>query len=379
MRPFRRQPRPGTRAPERSGGPSRLRNGWKRFRRATDRYRLLRDVIGALIIVIVVLGTTTVLTGGKWPPIVVVESGSMMHPVTETPYGRFGTIDVGDIVVLRDVDDHRTIRTWAEGGKEHYGRPGDVIAYAANGNRANTSTPIIIHRAMAWVGVELDPNTLRTTYRLHWVDGQVLTFGDQGIYFPPLGFDEEFGFTAARGYKPTHPGFITKGDNPFTNPAADQALGLSEVVDPSWVEGTIHGELPWMGLAKLALQTQRTNPSVPGWERIGNAFAPIELWTMFFLVSALVVLVPFTLDTWRALRRNRERREFERRSREDAAVLKRERKAQKAPRPAQPQKAPPPQPPPQTPPAPRRDPVAFVPLSPAEAQAARSARRPPPS
>ena len=348
---FGRQPRQGPRDPERSG---RLAEGWRRFQRATDRYRFLRDVLGALLIVGIVLGTATVLTGGKWPPLVVVESGSMMHPVSETPYGRLGTIDVGDIVFLRDVDDPSEIETWAEGGKLRYGRPGDVIAYAANGNRANVSTPIILHRAVAWVDVEMHPVTLDATYRLHWVDGQVLTFGSEGIYFPPLGFDEDFGFTPRNGYRPAYSGFLTKGDNPFSNPAADQALGLSEIVDPSWVEGTIHGEVPWMGLGKLALQSDRTNPSVPGWERIGNAFAPIELWTMFFLVVALVILVPFSLDTWRAWRVDRERRAFERRSRREARALDRERRAR------------------------RREPVAFVAVAPGTASGRPAQPRPPP-
>lgn len=326
MRPFRRQPRQGT-PPAPGGRLERLRRGWGAFQRATDRFRLLRDVVGALILVGIVLGVATVATGGKWPPVVVIESGSMMHPVTETSYGRLGTIDVGDIVFIRDVDERDQIRTWAEGGRDHYGRPGNIIAYAANGNRANESTPIIVHRAVAWIDVETHPVSGDVRYRLHWIDGQVLTFGAAGVYFPALGFHEGFGFSPTNGYRPPHSGFLTKGDNAFTNPATDQALGLSHPVDPSWIEGTIHGEVPWMGLGKLALQRGRTNPEVFGWERIGNAFAPIELWSMFFLVAALVVLVPFTIDTVRVWRKDRERRAHERRLRREAEEAMRARKA----------------------------------------------------
>ena len=324
MRAFRRQPR--HEPPPQRGRRGGFRAGWRRFRERTDRYRLLRDVVGALVLVGIVLGIATVATGGKWPPVIVIESGSMMHPVTETPYGRFGSIDVGDILFLRDIDSPDEITTWAEGGEDHYGRPGDVIAYAANGDRANASTPIIVHRAIAWVDVDLDPVRGEATYRLHWTDGQVLTFGSAGIYFPALGFSETYGFTPQNGYRPAYSGFLTKGDNAFTNPATDQALGMTQIVDPTWIEGTLHGEIPWMGLGKLSLQMGRTNPSVPGWERVGNAFAPIDLWTLFFLVVALVVLVPFTLDTFRAWRKHRARRAFERRAHAEAKALRRERR-----------------------------------------------------
>ena len=321
MRPFRRQPQPEA-APRPSRRQGRVRRAWKGFRKATDRFRILRDVLGALVLVGIVLGIAYAATGGKWPPLVVVESGSMMAPVTESSYGRLGTIDVGDIVFLSDVDSADEITTWAQGGERHYGRPGDVIAYAANGDRANASTPIIIHRAIAWVDVDRDAASGIITYRLHWTDGQVVTFGPEGIYFPALGFSEAYGFTPRAGYQPAYDGFLTKGDNAFTNPATDQALGITNVVDPSWVEGTIHGEIPWMGLGKLALQSGRTNPAVAGWERIGNAFAPIESWTLFFLVIALAILIPFTLDTLRAWRKHRERRAFERRARAEAKALR---------------------------------------------------------
>lgn len=330
------QPKRSPRPPQRGG------SFGARVRRLGERHRFLRDVVGAFVLAGVVLGVTAIATGGKWPPVVVVESGSMMHPVAETPYGRWGTIDVGDIVFLRDVDAKEDVRTWAEGGEAHYKRPGDVIAFAANGNRFNASTPIVIHRAIAWVEVETFLTERRVEYRLHWVDGQVLTWGSEGIYFPPLGFDEENGFTPQRGYQPPHSGFLTKGDNAFTNPAVDQALGLSHAVHPSWIEGTIHGEIPWVGLAKLSVQTGRTNPAMPGWERVGNAFAPIELWTMFFLVLAAALIIPSTIDTVRAIRRHRERVAFERRTREEAERLRREQKAR------------------------RREPVPFTPLGPDE-------------
>lgn len=313
--------------PQRSG---RLRRAWRGLRRGTQRYRFLTDVLGALVIVAVLVGGLAAATGGVWPPVVVVESGSMMHSSFETPYGRIGTIDVGDVVFIRAVDDPRDIATFAEGGDLRYGRPGTVIAYAQDGDHSNVT---IIHRAIAYVEVERLPD-LSTRYHLQWVDGEVRTFGSAGIYFPPLGFSESFGFTPANGYKPAYSGYLTKGDNAFTNPGADQAIGISRIVEPAWIVGEVYGEVPWIGLGKLALQSGKTNPNVPGWERVGNAFAPLELWSMFFLVLAVVVLVPLSIDTWRAWRQDRELRALERIARERDRETRRTRFEPAAPRPA---------------------------------------------
>lgn len=301
----------------------RAASAWRGFRRRTERYRLLTDVVGGLLIAALVVGGLAAATGGVWPPVVVIESGSMMHAVQETPYGRFGTIDVGDLVFVRAVDGPGDITTWAQGGEDRYGRPGDVIAFAPNGDRMNTS---VVHRAIAYVQVGRDPGG-NVTYSLFWTDGEVKTWGSTGIYFPPLGFDESFGFTPRNGYKPAYSGYLTKGDNAFSNPISDQAAGITRIVEPAWIVGEVYGEVPWMGLAKLALTSGRTNPEVPGWERIGNAFAPLELWTMFFVMLALIFLVPLSLDTWRAYMRLRREREAERRAEEE---IRRRAEARKA-------------------------------------------------
>lgn len=322
LRKRKQEPRPGVDEP---GEPvrreGRARNAWRRFRRKTERYRLLTDVVGGILIVALLLGSVSLATGGVWPPVVVIESGSMMHAIQETPYGRIGTIDVGDIVFLKAVHGKEDVTTWAEGGELHYGRPGDVIAFWPSGNR--NATPII-HRAIAYVEVATNPMDVNDVrYRLHWTDGTVREWGRTGIYFPPLGIDESSAaiFTPTRGYTPPYSGFLTKGDNAFSNPAVDQAMGtvvpgygfepVSYLVDESWIEATVYGEVPWIGLGKLALQSGQTNPHTAndGWERVGNAFAPLELWTMFFLTIAVIILVPLTIDTFRAWRRLRRERE----------------------------------------------------------------------
>ncbi|GEM_PF-6302965 len=312
------------------GAPLALR-AWRRVRRAGSRFRLLRDVVGALLLVVLVVGALAAAAGGTWPPFLVIESESMMHDAPhESPYGRLGTVDVGDIVFVRSVHSASDVQLWVDGGPSHYGRPGDVIAYAQDGDRGNTT---IVHRAITWIDVVRLPNG-STQYRVKWIDHQVRVFGDTGVYLPDLGFDERFGFTPTDGYRPAYSGFITKGDNAFTNPAPDQAIGISRIVDPSWVDAKAYGEVPWMGLAKLALQVGATNPDVPGYYRVGNAFAPLELWTCFFATLGVVIAVPFALDTIRLWRDGRESRAAARLARNEERArrqrAKERRKAAKA-------------------------------------------------
>lgn len=286
--------------------------------RRGQRFRLVRDVLGALLIVAIVLGGAYAASGGAWPPVIVIESGSMMHPDSETHYGRIGTIDVGDLLFVHTVKDPtHDIHTWADGGSYHYGRPGDVLVYQPFG--LGNATPII-HRAIAFVEVKRGAG-VTTTYTVHWTDHQLLVFNDSGIYMPELGFSEPFGYTPQDGYKPQYSGYITKGDNPVTNPVADQVGGISDLVDPLWIIGTAHGEIPWLGLARLATQSGTTNPEQNGWIRVGNAFAPLELWTMFFVSLGLLILIPLAWDTWKLVREHRRRQAEVRRLEREQHVL----------------------------------------------------------
>ena len=106
-----------------------------------------REATLAIGLVILLLGSMTIATG-SYPPMVVVESGSMMH---DPENGSVGAIDPGDLVLVMSPDRHRVI-TFAEAtqeGGEHYGyethgMPGDVIIFRKNGG---SDTPVI-HRAL---------------------------------------------------------------------------------------------------------------------------------------------------------------------------------------------------------------------------------------
>ena len=94
------------------------------------------------------------------PPLVVVESSSMIHDLD----GEVGSIDAGDLVLVHN-QDYETIVTFAEAteeGNPHFGYAkhgleGDVIIYKKNGEGG---TPII-HRAI----MEVVPNQISSPDR----------------------------------------------------------------------------------------------------------------------------------------------------------------------------------------------------------------------
>ena len=120
--------------------------------------------IGIAIGSVVVVFLLTFAYSGNWPPMVVIESGSMEHdnnPLYEEPgYTHIGTIDTGDLVIVKKAG-KGDIVTYLQGKKtdyKRYGDYGDVIIYYKNGIKEFEGSPVtpVIHRAMAWVDVLVD-------------------------------------------------------------------------------------------------------------------------------------------------------------------------------------------------------------------------------
>lgn len=284
-----------------------------------------REAVAAAALVALVFGLLT-LWSGVWPPLVVIESGSMMHqegcldPADRnedgdrecTPYGRFGTMDPGDIVTVKKAQGLDDIELLVDAGDQHYGFAGDVIVFYRNND---TSKAPVIHRAVAWIDVIGTGPTRR--YEVDWIGDEKLYFGAAGVYLPEFGIDERYGYPKERAFRPVASGFITRGDNPLTNPASDQALGISALVEPGWVVGKARGELPWFGLLKLALASDINQEKPPiAWVRIGNAFAPADLWIMLGVMLGVVLSIPVVVDIRRAWKERRRDLEDERRRRE---------------------------------------------------------------
>jgi signal peptidase len=262
--------------------------GWKR-----SALRFLKEVAIAFLIVGIIMGCLYAYSG-VWPPMVVVESGSMQHSTTTSS---IGVIDTGDMVLVKTIGDETDVSTYLDGretGLKTYGDYGEVIIYRPMGNVSETP---IIHRAVAWVEV----NDLATispydydhyTYNIpRWNLTGVLNFT-----IPDYGYMEmtvEFNLLPIREYHRSHgtvphSGFITAGDNNMVKYAGgyDQlnTMICPELVSPNWIVGKAFGELPWFGLLKLAVTGG------------AGSQVPTNSWVMLAVCIGLTLFIPFSYD-----------------------------------------------------------------------------------
>jgi signal peptidase I len=121
----------------------------------------------------------------------------------------------------------------AENGLETYGLYGDVIIFKPLGR---DNTPQIIHRAMCWVEVHMQADTVTYTVRDYGI------YNEETLTIPELGLENK---------KPSweHSGFLTKGDN---NKVIDQITSICpQPVKLEWISGKARGEIPWLGTINL--------------------------------------------------------------------------------------------------------------------------------
>jgi len=246
----------------------------KFWRNDSTKISLLRDVFIALFLVLIILMALWAYTG-QWfgAPMVAIESGSMMHP--NEPFGRIGTIDAGDMVLLVKVNSKSEISTQAERDPDeyHYWDYGDVVIYRPYGNDNRDQ---IIHRARCWVEYHEEYETY--------------TVKEYGIYNEPSVIIPELGLKEKDNYKPSHSGFITKGDN---NAACDQLYSnlCNEPVKVEWISGKASGELPWIGTINLFF-----NDITGGKNTVGNV--PGDSITCLILLIVFLVSIPVSLDIY---------------------------------------------------------------------------------
>jgi signal peptidase I len=231
-------------------------------------------------------------------PFFVVESGSMMHP--NAPWGRLGTVDPGDIVVIEKHHDGMEIETFYGSGDRHVGgAKGDVIMFLPVEFRQNQEIFPVIHRAIAYV--QRDVITIPVT------DPRT---GEVGVAQSPRFTVEEFGIINARAinipelglhnYQPSAGGYLTRGDNPRANNWADQALGVTPFPVPEdRIIGRMKAEIPVIGLAKIALtgQDQRMLNMDHQWCSFLAGYAACDTWQLFFIVTVLFIGLPLLVTT----------------------------------------------------------------------------------
>jgi len=254
---------------------------------------VLREAYLALGLVLILLGSMWIATG-SFPPMVVVESGSMMHDEE----GSVGTIDPGDLVLVMNPE-REDVVTFAEAtqegnenyGHESHGMPGDVIVYKKNGG---SDTPVI-HRALLKAvynesgGWDIPGTPLLNVNSVNWVlDYQCPYHG--GFYNLEI-----------TDWEPPHEGYLTTGDNEDTNGCKidqriatgdDPRQGLRDefgnpvtAVKDEWIVGVASSEIPWIGAAKLILSPN------PGASQVTE-----KTWTSLAFVVAAIFIAPIVAE-----------------------------------------------------------------------------------
>jgi signal peptidase len=272
---------------------------------------------------ITALIATLVLMTGSWPPMVVIESGSMMHEEE----GNVGAIDPGDLVLVMS-NERTTVVSYAEAvqpgnpaeGHESHGMPGDVIIYRKNGGEMTPVIHRVLLRASAeqtatpdraasdpcvGTGGSFDPVSTDA-------DGKagtcVLTWSVPGtLVYDVESINVEIDYACANGsnlqitnWDPGHAGYLTTGDNPATNGCnVDQyeAIGWTgghfsarrgltdEHGDPvtavreDWIVGVAGAEIPWVGAVKLGLSDN-------------SQFVPGPTWTKLAMTAIVLLAIP---------------------------------------------------------------------------------------
>ena len=271
-----------------------LRDGFKKIKKLFIRFwktessaiSLLRDVLVALLLVFIVLMALWSYTG-QWfgAPMVAIESGSMEHE--NEPFGRIGTINAGDMVLLVKIQEKSDIDTYINQNLDNvqYGKPGDVVVYHPDGDMVGDQ---IIHRAMCWVEVKYFNG--EKTYTIEGTD-VINQSASEPIYLPELGIKKRNNNPVTPDW--SHSGFITKGDNPITNYLCDQTGNITdEPVKVSWISGKARGEIPWIGTINLFFNDLFSDeePTVKN--------VPRDSITCLIILIAVLVSIPITLDLY---------------------------------------------------------------------------------
>ncbi len=241
----------------------------------------IRDIIISVAIVGIIIAALWAYTG-QFPhtPMVVVTSESMMHQ--NAPFGKIGTIDPGDLVLVKKIYSKNDIIT--RGNESHpmtkhrtYGDYGDVIIYYPMGNKKRVP---IIHRAICWIEKNSDGTYDVKEFGIH--HAKEITIPELHLY----------------NYRPENSGFITKGDN---NEYPDQLPNggiCPQPIKPTWIIGKARGELPWFGLIKLMIYGNGNGYQGNDAVRIGKAVAPKDEWICLGISLFVIIVLPSIWDAY---------------------------------------------------------------------------------
>ncbi len=275
----------------------------------------LREGLLAAGLVGLLLGSMFLATG-SFPPMVVVESGSMMHDLED---GSVGAIDPGDLILVMKPNRVEII-TYVEAkqvgnenyGYESFGMEGDVIIYRKNGG---SDTPII-HRALLKAVAETTAPAQSGTCTEGVYDGLedicILTWSVPGtdiINVEEISMTLDYscvphGNLVIDSWVPKHEGYLTTGDNYRSNGCTiDQLRATSSDADEQWIrgrglkdengnpvtavrdiwiEGVSATEIPWIGAIKLFFSGTSSSVTGKSWANLGLVFASVIAAPMLY-------------------------------------------------------------------------------------------------
>ena len=277
-----------------------------------DGFGWLREVLLAFGMIVVLFGSLVLMTGST-PPMVVVESQSMMT----SNESQIGVIDPGDIILVTATD-RRTIVTYVEAieegspveGYSVHGLPGDVIIYSKNGG---SDTPVI-HRAILFAKANqtvapqngiceegvldellLSPDGVVGNCIITWdVPGTAVMIVTSIDLALPGYSCHSHGHLVVSDWVPDHEGYLTTGDNLRSNGCTlDQYIATGDdshfsglrdenglpvtAVRPIWVSGIAGPEVPWFGIVKLAASSNSSEVTSDAWMDLGTAVVVLIL------------------------------------------------------------------------------------------------------
>ncbi|MEC8979624.1 MAG: S26 family signal peptidase [Candidatus Thermoplasmatota archaeon] len=308
-----------------------------------DGFGWLREVLLAFGMIAVLFGSLVLMTGST-PPMVVVESQSMMT----SDESQIGVIDPGDIILVTATD-RRTIVTYVEAieegspveGHSVHGLPGDVIIFSKNGG---LDTPVI-HRAILFAKANqtvaplngiceegvldellLGPDGIVGACILTWdVPGtEVRNVTSINLALPGYSCHSH-GHLVVSDWVPHHEGYLTTGDNLRSNGCTlDQYIATGDdshfsglrdenglpvtAVRPIWVSGIAGPEVPWFGIVKLAASSNASEVTTDAWMNLGTAVVVLILAVLIGeqLVARILQSAPEYADSDNQSEENRQ-------------------------------------------------------------------------
>ena len=256
-------------------------------------------VIAIVITVFASAGAGVYLYSGADSPFSVVVSESMQHGSES----RFGVIDPGDMVYVRSPSSVE-IQSYIEGattGYRSFGEYGSVIIY----DRGPNQNPVI-HRAILWLEYNDDTGFWTAPFLKQYNDYSV-TIGDPDTGMTGMLTIDNIGYAEQTVQINLvllnhESGYLTKGDNPSTNPVLDQSsdVARNNPIGVDEIRSVPTTEMPALGSVKMYLQGQGDRVPANSW-----AVLCAQLYTvaMFFVVITIVLDFMFIL-----LEKRRERK-----------------------------------------------------------------------